>query len=82
MYIHIGRGIVIRSVDIIALLDKKTVEYQREKHPSFFYDMNPLDLDDGQYRTLVITDQNKYFSPFTTKYFTSRLKRDSKSRKS
>lgn len=78
MYIHIGRGTVIRSDDIIALIDKKTVEYQREKNQYFFCDVKMTDLEKGNYRTLIITDTNKYFSPFTTRYFTKQMKHATK----
>ena len=78
MYIHIGQGKVIRSNDIIAFLDKKTLEYQREKNPHFFCELHLPDCEKEDYRTLIITATGNYLSPFTTRYFVKQLKSGTK----
>jgi len=64
LYIHVGEDILVRSKDIIAIINKQSVssskyveEFLERQHPSV------INLSKGSFKSIVITTDNIYFSP-------------------
>ncbi|KAB2330827.1 DUF370 domain-containing protein [Cytobacillus depressus] len=67
MYIHVGEDILVRSKDIIAILDKRSVhsskaivEFLERRNQSI------INLAKGSYKSVVITTKKIYFSPLAS----------------
>lgn len=73
MYVHIGQGIMVRSNEIIAFIDKKSVELQRERDRDYLHHLNVCDLASEKFRTLVITNTKNYLSPFSTRHLIKQI---------
>lgn len=66
LYIHIGENKMILSSEIIALIDKKTFEHDRANQ-AMLLDSNRVENIAGkEYKSIVITNDKIYLSPFTT----------------
>ena len=67
MYIHVGEDILVRSKDIVAIIDKQSVHsskmieefLERQKH-------SVINLSKGTYKSVVITTKEIYFSPLAS----------------
>lgn len=67
MYIHVGEDILVRSKDIVAIIDKQSVRsskmveefLERKKH-------SVINLSKGSYKSVVITTKEIYFSPLAS----------------
>lgn len=64
LYVHLGEDILVRSSEIIAILDKETIkaskyieELPEEKRKSI------IQLSKGHYKSIVITEDRIYYSP-------------------
>lgn len=67
MYVHVGEDTLIRSTDIIAILDKETIkssqlvkEYLEAKSDHVVH------LTKAAYKSIVITDHAVYYSPLAS----------------
>ncbi|GIN59649.1 hypothetical protein J8TS2_39680 [Lederbergia ruris] len=74
MYVHAGEDMMIRSDDIIAILEKETVEYSLEiqkflQHKEEFI----INLSNGDFKSLIITEPHIYFSPIASSTLKKRL---------
>ncbi|WAA12302.1 extracellular matrix regulator RemB [Fervidibacillus halotolerans] len=66
MYVHIGENKLILSSEIIAIIDKKTFEYHHANQ-KFLQDGKRTENIAGKiYKSIVITNDKIYLSPFTT----------------
>ncbi|HEY4551554.1 MAG TPA: extracellular matrix/biofilm biosynthesis regulator RemA family protein [Bacillaceae bacterium] len=66
MYVHVGDNVMIRSSEIVAILDKDTVN-QSETILELL-DKRSKDvsrLTEGSFKTLVITGSHMYLSPIS-----------------
>lgn len=67
MYIHVGEDILVRSKDIIAIIDKQSINSSRlaeefiEQHKESI-----INLSKGSYKSVVITRNEVYFSPLAS----------------
>lgn len=67
MYIHVGEDILVRSKDIIAIIDKQSVNsskyveefLKRQSH-------SIINLSKGSFKSVVITDNLIYYSPLAS----------------
>ncbi|MCJ7843495.1 DUF370 domain-containing protein [Lederbergia sp. NSJ-179] len=74
MYVHAGEDVMIRSNEIIAILEKETVEYSLEiqnflKHKEDLI----MNLSNGDFKSLIITEPHIYFSPIASSTLKKRL---------
>ncbi|KOP71579.1 extracellular matrix regulator RemB [Cytobacillus solani] len=63
MYIHVGEDILVRSKDIIAILDKESVN--SSKYIEEFLECqndSVVNLSKGSFKSVVITSKKVYFS--------------------
>ncbi|MBP2243141.1 hypothetical protein J2Z40_003729 [Cytobacillus eiseniae] len=67
MYIHVGEDILVRSKDIIAILDKASVN--SSKYVEEFLECRKqsiINLSKGSFKSIVITSKEIYFSPLAS----------------
>lgn len=67
MYVHLGEDILVRTCDIIAILDKETVkssEYIKELLER--NRKNVVHLTKGSFKSVIITESNVYYSPLAS----------------
>lgn len=77
MYVHIGGDMMVRSSDLIAIIEKETVEDSYEIQ--LFLDRNKhrmIELANGCYKSLVITVQHIYLSPIASVTIKKRFKNE------
>ncbi|PLR80650.1 MULTISPECIES: extracellular matrix regulator RemB [Bacillus] len=66
MYLHVGEDILVRTKDIIAILDKESInspdmgEFLQQKGE------NVMNLSKGPFKSIVITDERIYYSPLAS----------------
>ncbi|MCU9613491.1 DUF370 domain-containing protein [Caldibacillus lycopersici] len=72
MYISIGENLVIRSSDIIAIIDKSAWDYNMEIN---HFSSNNLDnaLLKRNYKSVIITNDNTFLSPFSPNTLKKRI---------
>ncbi|MCR2822650.1 extracellular matrix regulator RemB [Lederbergia panacisoli] len=74
MYIHVGEDVMIRSSEIIAILEKETVHSSDEmKH---FLEENKkaiVPLSNGNFKSMIITNPHVYLSPIASGTLKKRL---------
>ena len=64
MYVHVGDDVMIRSSEIIAILDKQTVMESEEMQDLLENKKTELvHLANGNFKSLVITPAYMYLSP-------------------
>jgi extracellular matrix regulatory protein B len=67
MFLHVGEDITIRTKDIIAIIDKESIKsspfMDQFIHHRYEQVMN---LAKGKYKSVVITLDKVYFSPFSS----------------
>lgn len=64
MYVHVGDDVIIRSSDIIAILDKQTVMDSEEMKVLLEQKKSCLvNISNGNFKSLVITPTHMYLSP-------------------
>ncbi|PLR94023.1 extracellular matrix regulator RemB [Bacillus sp. T33-2] len=67
MYLHVGEDILVRTRDIIAILDKETantsplLEQYIARHRE-----QVVNLSRGAYKSVVVTDDTIYYSPLAS----------------
>ena len=73
MYVHIGETIILRTNDIIAIVDKDNIDLSPEKMAGQVHDNSfPLLKSDG-YKSVVVTDKKLYLSPFSSNTLKKRI---------
>ena len=64
MYVHLGDDVMIRSSEIIAILDKQTVMDSKEMQQLLERKESELvNISNGTFKSLVITPTHMYISP-------------------
>ncbi|MBD8005572.1 extracellular matrix regulator RemB [Bacillus norwichensis] len=64
MYVHLGDDVMIRSSEIIAILDKQTVMDSEEMKGLLEKRKSELmNISNGTFKSLVITSAHMYLSP-------------------
>ncbi|GIN92954.1 hypothetical protein J6TS1_17430 [Siminovitchia terrae] len=64
MYVHLGDDVMIRSSEIIAILDKQTVMDSEEMKELLEKRKSELmNISNGAFKSLVITSTHMYLSP-------------------
>ncbi|MFD1707828.1 extracellular matrix regulator RemB [Siminovitchia sediminis] len=64
MYVHVGDDVLVRSNEIIAILDKQTVNDSKELQELLDRRKSELvSLANGSFKSLVITSTHMYLSP-------------------
>ncbi|MGE6257593.1 extracellular matrix regulator RemB [Heyndrickxia sporothermodurans] len=74
MYLHVGEDVMVRTDEIIAILDKESVnesaiiqEFIQSKKKIM------VNLSKGNFKSLVITDYQYYLSPLASSTLLKRL---------
>lgn len=67
MYIHVGEDVMVRTDEIIAILDKETVN-ESSTIQSFLESkvLETVNLSKGAFKSLVITNHRIYLSPLAS----------------
>lgn len=67
MYLHVGEDVMVRTDEIIAILDKETVNDSVSiKEFLQSNDLDTVNLSKGAFKSLVITDQRIFLSPLAS----------------
>lgn len=67
MYLDLGVEKIIRSEDIIAVIDKKSIESSTDMDNLLkYYGSQPSQQLKGTFKSIIITKKDLYFSPFTS----------------
>lgn len=70
MYIHIGGDIVVRDIDVIAILDVNHIKRDSKKNHSFENQVKKhkevVKITDEDVKSFVITDKKIYYSPISS----------------
>ncbi|MEI5908407.1 extracellular matrix/biofilm biosynthesis regulator RemA family protein [Bacillus spongiae] len=67
MYIHVGEDVMVRTNEIIAVIDKATVQSSEEMQLFLRKQKNQLqELGKGPYKSLVVTYNGIYLSPLAS----------------
>lgn len=67
MYIHLGEDVLVRSKDIVAIIDKESAG--SSKYAEEFLerqDHSVINLSKGSYKSVVVTTEKIYFSPLAS----------------
>ncbi|MFE8704069.1 extracellular matrix regulator RemB [Cytobacillus sp. FJAT-54145] len=67
MYVHVGEDILVRTRDIIAIIDKESVnssQYIKEFLDQ--HDNQVITLSKGAFKSIVITIDKIYYSPLAS----------------
>ncbi|MBS4177598.1 extracellular matrix regulator RemB [Lederbergia citrea] len=74
MYVHAGEDVMIRSSEIIAILEKETAKDSQEIQ-TFLDKKNDLviNLANGAFKSLIITEPHIYLSPIAPGTLKKRL---------
>ncbi|MBW8350322.1 DUF370 domain-containing protein [Bacillus sp. IITD106] len=74
MYIHVGEDIMIRSSEIIAILEKETVHSSDEiQHYLTEHQDAVVHLANGNFKSMIITKPHVYLSPIAPGTLKKRL---------
>ncbi|WP_174734642.1 extracellular matrix regulator RemB [Mesobacillus harenae] len=67
MYLHVGEGILVRTRDIITILDKDSAKSSPylEEFVQFRKD-DVINLSRGEFKSIVITNDKVYYSPLAS----------------
>ncbi|MFB6466509.1 extracellular matrix regulator RemB [Cytobacillus sp. Hz8] len=67
MYVHVGEDVLIRSKEIIAILNKDSFD-DLKGFPEFEnrYGNKIFNVSKGEFKSVVVTDNNIYLSPFVS----------------
>lgn len=67
LYVHVGEDILVRSSEIIAILDKKTVNSSQDiKELLEKKSKSIVHLTKGSFKSIVVTESMIYFSPLAS----------------
>ncbi|MED3654247.1 DUF370 domain-containing protein [Heyndrickxia sporothermodurans] len=74
MYLHVGEDVMVRADEIIAIIDKGSVN-QSVIIQEFFQSKKKgmINLSKGKFKSLVITDHQHYLSPLSSSTLLKRL---------
>lgn len=74
MYLHVGEDVMVRADEIIAILDKGSVNESAIIHTFLQSKKKSLiNLSKGEFKSLVITDHKQYLSPLASSTLVKRL---------
>ncbi|MDQ0271973.1 extracellular matrix regulator RemB [Cytobacillus purgationiresistens] len=67
MYIHIGEDVLIRTKDLVAIIDKESASSSKNTEEFLHRDKGLLiNLSKGDYKSIVITTDHIYYSPLAS----------------
>lgn len=70
LYIHIGGDIVVREIDVIAILDVNHLKRDSKKNYSFEDEVKKykevVKITNNDVKSFVITDKKIYYSPISS----------------
>ncbi|MED1202700.1 extracellular matrix regulator RemB [Heyndrickxia acidicola] len=67
MYIHLGEDVMVRTDEIVAILDKKSIQVSAIMDGFLnSKDKKIINLAKGDFKSLVITDHRIYLSPLAS----------------
>ncbi|MBM7585072.1 hypothetical protein JOC86_001614 [Bacillus pakistanensis] len=76
MYIHVGEDVMVRTDEIVAIIDKDTVQFSSELQDFLKKKENQIsNLAKGSYKSLVVTVNHLYLSPLASNTLKKRSKR-------
>ncbi len=75
LYIHVGEDVMVRSHDVIAILDKKSVESTEDIQKILrLRKATVMDVAKGNFKSIVMTTEEIYLSPLSSATLTKRSK--------
>lgn len=67
MYVHLGEDILVRAIEIIAILDKETVKSSKSMQELLEQkNKDIIPLTKGAFKSIVITEKAVYYSPLAS----------------
>ncbi|RIW31567.1 DUF370 domain-containing protein [Bacillus salacetis] len=76
MYIHVGEDVMVRTDEIVAIIDKDTVQFSEEMQLFLKKKENQTsNLSKGTYKSLVVTLDQLYLSPLASTTLKKRSKK-------
>ncbi|MEK4870216.1 extracellular matrix regulator RemB [Niallia sp. FSL W8-1348] len=66
MYVHIGENILVRTFEIITILDRQTVESSPISKEFLEQQKAMINGNSSSYKSIVITKDTIYFSPIAS----------------
>ncbi|WP_306461669.1 extracellular matrix regulator RemB [Robertmurraya kyonggiensis] len=67
LYVHLGEDILVRTKDIVAILDKETVKSSQSMKELLESESNKIvPLTKGDFKSIVITVDAVYYSPLAS----------------
>ncbi|TYS64405.1 DUF370 domain-containing protein [Bacillus infantis] len=66
MYVHIGEDILVRTRDIIAIIDKQSVSSSKYIEEFLQQHDQVVNLTKGSFKSIVITGDKVYYSPLAS----------------
>jgi predicted Ser/Thr protein kinase len=66
MYVHIGEAIMLRTSDIIAIIDKNSFELPKKKQIAVEQAGASTNFLDNGYKSVIVTENKFYLSPFSS----------------
>ncbi len=76
MYVHVGEDVMVRTDEIVAIIDKDTVQFSDEMQEFLkLKEKNITNLSKGLYKSVVITVEQIYLSPLASSTLNKRSKK-------
>ncbi|MDZ5471642.1 DUF370 domain-containing protein [Bacillus sp. 31A1R] len=67
MYVHVGEDILVRTKDIIAIIDKESVNSSPfVKEFLNHHSQHVFNLSKGSFKSIVVTEEKIYYSPLAS----------------
>lgn len=67
MYLHVGEDFTIKTADIIAIIDKKSLNTSPLMNEFLdYHKQRVINVANKKFKSIVITLDNVYFSPFSS----------------
>lgn len=67
MYLHVGEEVTVSTKEIIAIIDKHSIRSSPLMDKFILHRQDQIvNLTKGNYKSVVITQENIYFSPFSS----------------
>lgn len=67
MYVHVGEEVLVRSKEIIAVINKDSYDTTSEMEEiQQLYGNKLFDVAKGSYKSIIVTENKVYLSPFAS----------------
>ncbi|KKB37478.1 extracellular matrix regulator RemB [Bacillus thermotolerans] len=66
MYVQISESDILRTSDIVAIIDQHSLELSKESAVGYLSEEDVSLLTAGHYKSVIITTNSHYLSPFSS----------------